>query len=53
MEVCKTLGLGGVGKDRMMGPRGFEDGQFRKSADWGEKQGRGEWRYKKMPESQL
>jgi uncharacterized protein YqfB (UPF0267 family) len=53
MEVCKTLGLGGVGKDRMMGPRGFEDGQFRKSADWGEKQGRGEWRDKKMAESQL
>jgi len=28
MEVCRTLGLGGLGKDRMGGPHGCQAGQF-------------------------
>ncbi|HII05976.1 MAG TPA: hypothetical protein HA349_01260 [Methanotrichaceae archaeon] len=28
MEVCRTLGLGGLNKDHMMGPQGCQGGQF-------------------------
>lgn len=44
------MGPGGFGRDGMMGPGGFEDSR---SGDWGEKEGRGEWKDKKMAESQL